>query len=122
MLVCYARLSDSRRVHITVMEVFLNLHIPSLNIACCLVLTKNYHLIVCWLWGPLWQDEAVQQVVDVLEEYSLDQLDMDTIVGMSTLKVWFLLDEVCKFSLIFRAVGCKTRGYSMKTSAGYITI
>jgi hypothetical protein len=29
----------------------------------------------------------VQQVVDVLEEYSLDQEDMDTIVDMSVLKV-----------------------------------
>lgn len=32
------------------------------------------------------KDEAVQQVVDLLEEYSLDQEDMDTIVSMSTLK------------------------------------
>ena len=46
----------------------------------------------------------MQQVVDVLEEYSLDQEDMDTIVDMSTLKVWFLLDEVCRFSLIFTSV------------------
>lgn len=37
--------------------------------------------------GCLWQDEAVQQVVDVLEEYSLDQDDMETIVGMATSKV-----------------------------------
>lgn len=41
----------------------------------------------------------MQQVVDLLEEYSLDQEDMDTIVSMSTLKVW-----ICSLSLVFSDV------------------
>jgi len=58
-----------------------------------------YWLFIVLSWGCLWQEEAVQQVVDLLEEYSLDQEDMDTIVGMSTLKVWFELYELCRLAL-----------------------
>ena len=96
-----ANLTDfySRLLHFFVSEVrFLTLVqsnfngavCESIKNACCLVLTKKYFffdLLVCWFWELLWQDEAVQQVVDVLEEYSLDQEDMDTIVDMSVLKV-----------------------------------
>ena len=65
----------------------------------------------------MWQEEAVQLVVDLMDEYSLNQEDVDTIHEISKFKV--CLDTTLKFiRVILYSMGLFVRSWSLTISIG----